>query len=84
MEMTPHLMGMTVGFTIGLMDYILLTFMGRRLMKKAEQHQASQDEQTNVARLIKAAAIGSLILFPIIGYFVGPYIFEGALSNVGG
>ncbi len=81
MEMTPSLMGLAVGAIIGLIDYIVLTFMGRKMLEKASDHEAGPQETKNVVGFFKLAAIGSLILFPIIGYFAGPYVFGTSLEQ---
>ena len=75
MEMTPSMMGLAVGAIIGLIDYIVLTFIGGKMLEKAHDHEAGRQETKQVIGFFKIAAIGSLVLFPIIGYFAGPFVF---------
>ena len=84
MEMTPSMMGLAVGAIIGLIDYIVLTFIGRKMLEKAPDHEAGPQETKQVIDFFKMAAIGSLILFPIIGYFAGPFVFGSFVESAGG
>lgn len=84
MEMTPSMMGLAVGAIIGLIDYIVLTFIGRKMLEKAREHEAGRQETKQVIGFFKIAAIGSLILFPIIGYFAGPFVFGSFVESAGG
>ncbi len=84
MDASPQMLGLAVGLVIGLLDYLALTFIARRLKERAPQHDTTPEETRRVTGLIKTAAIGSLILFPLIGYFAGPYVFPGSLNGGGG
>jgi len=74
MDMTPSQMGFAIGAAIGLIDYIILTYLGRKLVKQAAAKDVPPHEARKVEKSFKAMALISLILFPIIGYFSGPYI----------
>ncbi|GJM00275.1 MAG: hypothetical protein DHS20C07_19540 [Methyloligella sp.] len=84
LEMTPSLMGLAVGAAIGVLDYIVLTFIGNQMAKKAIDHEASQQETRQVTGFMRNMALISLIIFPIIGYFAGPYVFGSHFESVGG
>ncbi len=84
MDMTPSNMGLAIGLAIGLIDYFMLTFMGRKLASQAADHDASPKDARKVERNFKTLALISLILFPIIGYFAGPYVFGTIAVNGGG
>ena len=79
MEMTPSIMGLGLGLAVGLLDYIVLTFMGNKMVEKAKEHDASTDETRQVTRFMRTLALISLVLFPIVGYFAGPYVFGSTL-----
>jgi|GEM_PF-1308952 len=83
-EMTPSLMGLAVGAAVGVLDYIVLTFIGNKMAKKAVEHEATPNETRQVTSFMRNMGLISLILFPIIGYFAGPYVFGSYYGSVGG
>ena len=84
MQLSPEMMGFTVGLIIGLLDFMALTFVKKRLDARAPDHNASPGEQRRIGSLLNLAALGSLIMFPLIGYFAGPYVFSPGLTGGGG
>lgn len=84
MESSPAIMGLMIGLLIGLLDFIALRFIRQRLMARAPGHGASNEEKQTVSAFLDIAAYGSLILFPLIGYFAGPYVFPAGLNGGGG
>ena len=77
MMSSPPIMGLSLGFAIGLLDFIVLEWMARTMVARAQEQGASDEEMQKVTRFMRTMAYLSLILFPIIGYFVGPYAFAG-------
>jgi len=84
LEMTPSLMGLAVGAAIGVLDYIVLSFIGNQMAKKAIQHETTPEETRQATSFMRTLALISLIIFPIIGYFAGPYVFGSYFESVGG
>lgn len=82
--MTPALMGLAVGVAIGILDYIVLSVIGNQLAKRAIEHEATPEETRKVVGYMRSLALISLILFPIAGYFAGPYVFGETIESVGG
>lgn len=82
--MSPQLMGLGIGGAIGLLDYLVLTFIGNKMVEKAKEHNASPAETSQVTTFMRTMALISLVLFPILGYFAGPYVFGASLESVGG
>lgn len=75
MMATPAIMGLSLGLAIGLLDFIVLEWMARSMVTRAAEQGASDEERKKVTLFMRTMAYLSLILFPIIGYFVGPYAF---------
>lgn len=82
--MTPALLGLCIGAAIGLLDYVVLTFIGKKMAAKAIDHEATPNETKQVSSFMSILALISLILFPIIGYLTGPYVFGSHFESVGG
>ena len=82
--MTPALMGLALGAAVGLLDYIVLSFIGNQMAKKAIEHEATPEETRKVTNFMRNLGLISLIIFPIVGYFAGPYVFSSSIESVGG
>lgn len=72
---TPEFLGLYLGLAVGLLDYIVLTVMGQQMVKRAKEHNATPEETRSVTGFMRLLGILSLIAFPIVGYFAGPYVF---------
>ena len=81
---SPEIMGASLGLAVGLLDFIVLKWMAGKMVSRAVEHDATRDELMSVTRFMNAMALISLILFPIIGYFTGPYIFDAPVAPLGG
>lgn len=75
---TPALMGLYLGLAVGLLDYIVLNFIGHMMAKKGREQNASPEDMRKVTGYMRGLGLISLIIFPIIGYFAGPYVFGAA------
>lgn len=84
MDLSPANMGLAVGLVVGLADYFIITVLNNLLAKKAVAQNTPPEEARKVAQALRAVALASLILLPIMGYFVGPYVFAAVPVNVGG
>lgn len=82
--MTPALMGLALGAFVGILDYVVLTLIGNHMVKRAKEHEASPEETRQVTNYMRNLGLISLIIFPIIGYFAGPYVFGSYFESVGG
>ncbi|GJM01989.1 MAG: hypothetical protein DHS20C08_04900 [Rhodomicrobium sp.] len=72
---SPAILGLYLGLAIGLLDYIVLTVMGQMMVKRGIEKNAKPEEMRQVTRFMRTLALLSLIAFPIVGYFAGPYVF---------
>ncbi len=82
--MSPAYLGLSLGLAIGLLDFVVLEWMARKMVVKGIEHGASREEQRSIPRFIRTMGIMSLILFPIIGYVVGPHVFGTPVTRAGG
>lgn len=67
--MSPAIAGALVGAALGLANLIVLSRLAESLELKAKSQQ-----QKGGAGIIRAVAWVDLVVFPIVGYFVGPMI----------
>lgn len=72
---SPAMMGLFLGLAVGLLDYIVLTVMGNYMAKRGLEQGAKPEEVKQVTGYMRGLALLSLIAFPIVGYFAGPYVF---------
>ena len=82
--MTPALMGLALGAVVGILDYVVLSMIGNHMAKKAKEHDATPEETRQVTNYMRNLGLISLIIFPIIGYIAGPYVFGSSIESVGG
>ncbi|RLQ87675.1 hypothetical protein [Notoacmeibacter ruber] len=61
--MTANLIGLIAGLVLAAVDFALLTMLGRRM------------DLAGPRGVLRITAIVQLIAFPIIGWFLGPYLF---------
>ena len=61
--MSANLIGLICGAILAVTDFALLTFLGRRM------------DLAGPRGVLRITAIVQLIAFPIIGWFLGPYLF---------
>ena len=69
MILNPAMIGALVGAILGFIGFISLRAVADRVETSAE----ANDPKT-AASVLRIAAIGDLILFPVVGYFVGPLV----------
>ena len=84
LEMTPALLGLSLGAAVGVLDYIVLIFIGNQMAKNAIEHEATPADTRQGTSFMRYLGLISLIIFPIIGYFAGPYVFGSYFESVGG
>ncbi|UIJ73616.1 hypothetical protein [Aurantimonas sp. HBX-1] len=70
----PALIGALVGLVIGVGDFFLLGYMRDMMARRRSSEPVGPSLALQVARF------SQLILFPVVGWFVGPVI----ASNMGG
>lgn len=68
--MTPEWIGLAVGLVLGIVSYIIIL----ALASKVERDENNSAESMRVAALLRAVASFDVILFTVIGYFVGPML----------
>ena len=61
--MSGGLIGTLIGLVIAVVDFALL----RMLSARVELHDTK--------RVLSVTGIAQLVLFPVVGFFVGPYVF---------
>lgn len=65
--MNPEMLGALAGGAFGLVNFGVLKWVADRM--ETEQRTANQ-----TPRLIRTVAWMDLIVFPLVGYFVGPLV----------
>ncbi len=71
MTLSPAMLGALVGAVLGLIGFASLRAVAARI----ENMKGANDPKT-AAKVLRIAAIGDLILFPIVGFFVGPLVLN--------
>ena len=68
---TPALTGALIGAIIGIGSYIGLRVLANRVenMRDAENPKTS-------ARVLRIAALADLVLFPVVGFVIGPILVK--------
>ena len=65
MTVDPGLLGAIVGFAIGVFDFFLIGYVMQRMVREKPTESLGTRTAMNVARY------SQLILFPVMGWFVG-------------
>lgn len=71
--LSPAIIGALVGAVLGFAGFISL----RMVADRVELNKDATDPKT-AAQVLRIAAIGDLIIFPVVGFFVGPMVLGGA------
>ncbi|MCH9806434.1 MAG: hypothetical protein K0U74_01760 [Alphaproteobacteria bacterium] len=69
--MSPAMIGALVGAVLGVAGFISL----RMVADRVEASKDATDPKT-AASVLRIAAIGDLVIFPVVGYFVGPMLIN--------
>lgn len=75
--MSPAMTGAVIGLALGVMNFIILRIVADRTTDKAKP--ATVERQGGTGAVLKIAAIGDLIIFPIAGYAIGYFFFTPAI-----
>jgi hypothetical protein len=67
--MSPAIAGALVGAALGLANLIVLSRLAESIELKAKSA-----EQKGRAGIVRAVAWADLLVFPVVGYFVGPMV----------
>ena len=70
--MTPHVIGAIVGFVVGLMGFLFIRLAAYRV-----ETEGVGPEPAKTAGMLRIVAVADLVLFTVLGYFVGPMIVSG-------
>ncbi|MBU1213133.1 MAG: hypothetical protein KJ587_17960 [Alphaproteobacteria bacterium] len=71
MTLSPAMLGALVGAILGLIGFVSL----RAVADRVETMKGTNDPKT-AAQVLRIAAIGDLIIFPVVGFFVGPLLLS--------
>lgn len=71
MTLSPAMIGALVGAVLGIIGYISL----RSVADRIENLKGTNDPKT-AAKVLRIAALGDLIIFPVVGYLVGPMVLS--------
>jgi len=71
MTLSPAMIGALAGAVLGVIGFISLRVMATRI----ENMKEGNDPKT-AANVLRIAALGDLILFPVVGYFIGPMVLN--------
>lgn len=71
MSLSPAMIGALVGAVLGILGYISL----RSVADRIEHMKGTNDPQT-AAKVLRIAALGDLVIFPVVGFFVGPMLLN--------
>jgi len=69
--LSPAMIGALAGAVLGLIGFVSLRVMATRI----ENMKDANDPKT-ASKVLRIAALGDLILFPIVGYFIGPLVLN--------
>ncbi|WP_206454305.1 hypothetical protein [Aurantimonas marina] len=70
----PAIIGALVGLAVGLADFFVLGYLAEAVARRRPSERLGAGAALNIAR------ISQLVLFPVLGWFVGPVV----ASNLGG
>lgn len=70
----PAILGAVLGLAIGLADFFVLGYVIDVMARRRPAERLGAGTALNIAR------ISQLVLFPVVGWFVGPVV----ASNLGG
>ena len=70
--MSPHVVGAIVGFVVGMMGFLFIRLAAARVESKGVG-----PTPVKTAGMLRTVAIVDLVVFTVLGYFVGPMIVSG-------
>ena len=73
--MSPQLVGAIVGFVVGLMGFVFIRVAASRVESKGVGPEPSK-----TAGILRTVAFIDLIVFTVVGYFIGPMIVTGSAN----
>ena len=71
MSFSPAMLGALAGAVLGLIGFVSL----RAVADRIETMQGTNEPKT-AAQVLRIAALGDLILFPVVGFIVGPMLLN--------
>ncbi|MBU2581062.1 MAG: hypothetical protein KJ622_05020 [Alphaproteobacteria bacterium] len=71
MSLSPAMLGALVGAGLGMIGFLTL----RAVADRIENMKGGNDPKT-AAKVLRIAALGDLIIFPVVGFFVGPMLLN--------
>ncbi len=69
--MSPAIMGALLGAILGIFGFLSL----RSIADRVENMKDANDPKTT-AQVLRIVAYGDLIIFPVVGYFIGPMVLS--------
>ncbi len=72
--MSPSMMGVVVGVIFGGISYFVVRMIADNIETAKRSEDSKPDERRKTAEILRKVAGFDLLVFPVIGYFVGPYI----------
>jgi hypothetical protein len=70
--MTPSMMGALAGAAMGLVAAAIMRRLAHHI-----QHENKEPNARRIATILRGAALVDLLVFTVIGYFIGPLLFDG-------
>ncbi len=72
--MSPSMMGVVVGVIFGGISYFIVRMIADNIEFAERSDESEPDERRKTAAILRKVAGIDFLVFPVIGYFVGPYI----------
>ncbi len=73
--MSPEIIGVLAGALLGIVSLFILRTVADSIESKNTGVSPKQAEQRKVADLIRSIAWLDIVIFAVVGYFVGPMFF---------
>ena len=71
--MSPNMIGGIIGLIVGFMGFVVIRMVAARV-----ESQRIGAEPQQAAKILRWVAAIDMIIFTVVGYFVGPMIVSGA------
>lgn len=70
--MSSAMTGAWIGALLGFVSFVALRFVAERI----EQGKSTASDSKRAATAIRLAGFADLLLFPVMGYFIGPLVLD--------
>ncbi len=76
MSLDPSILGVLFGAGLGIISFVIIQMVATKVETSPGDQNQTQSDKRKIAQLLRSIAWLDIVIFAVVGYFVGPLIIS--------